>query len=136
MFHEIWNNCLMPQINKFQWNSTHYETKNICFLKYISWNSLIVLREEMLRNFRCVVHVFPWFKQEDYNKLCEIYFLDPHWAINMLHAIYLWNMFYAICFVGVPCALVDKVAQLVSIEKVLWLFIYNLGTNRLFCNYP
>ncbi len=31
-----------------------------CFLKYISWNLLIVLREEMLRNFRR--YVFRRFK--------------------------------------------------------------------------
>ncbi len=66
---------------------------------------LIVLHEEMLHNLRCVVHVFPWFKQENYNELHEIYFLNVHRAANMLYAIYLWNMFHAICFVDARCAL-------------------------------
>ncbi len=94
MLHKIWNICMMQQINIFQWNSAHYETRNICFLKYISWNLLIVLREEMLRNLRCCFHVLRQFKWKDYNILREIYFLYVHWAANMLHAIYLWNMFH------------------------------------------
>ncbi len=49
---------------------------------------LIVLHEEMLRNFRHRFRVFCRFKWEDYNKLREIYFLSVHWAANMLHAIY------------------------------------------------
>ncbi len=71
---------------------------------YISWNLLIVLCEEMLRNFRRRCHVFRWFKWKDYYKLREIYLLSVHWAANMLHAIYLRNMFHAICFVGVRLA--------------------------------
>ncbi len=42
----------MQHINKFQWNSGRYETRNICFMKYISRNSLIVLRGEILCNFK------------------------------------------------------------------------------------
>ncbi len=81
---------MMQQINIFQWNSAHYETRNICFLKYTVFHeTLIVLREEMLRNFRHCCHVFLRFKWKDYNKLHEIYFLSVHWAANMLHAIYL-----------------------------------------------
>ncbi len=52
------------------------------------WNSLTVLCEEILHNFRCCC-VFHWFKWEEYNKLLEIYFLNVHWGANMLHAIYL-----------------------------------------------
>ncbi len=74
--------------------------KKLMFLKYISCNLLIVLREEMLRNFRHC-HVFHWFKCKDYNKLSEIYFLSGHWTENMLHAICLWNVFHAICFISV-----------------------------------
>ncbi len=33
---------------------------------------------------------------------------NVHWAANMLQAIYLWNMFNAICFVGVRPALGKK----------------------------
>ncbi len=51
ILHEIWIICMMQQINIFQWNSTHYETRNVWFLQYVSWNLLIVLREEMLRTF-------------------------------------------------------------------------------------
>ncbi len=105
MLHEIWNICMMQQINIFQGNSAHYETRNICFFKYISWNLLIVFREEMLCNFRHCCHVFRRFKWKDYNKLHEIYFLSAQWAANMLHTIYLWNMFHAICFLGLRCAL-------------------------------
>ncbi len=35
----------MQQINKFQWNRAHYETRNIRFLKYISQNSLYHVRK-------------------------------------------------------------------------------------------
>ncbi len=70
-----------------------FVTTTICSLKYISWNSSIMLREKMLRNLRYVVHVFHRFKQNDYNKLYEIYFLNVHEAANILHTIYLWNMF-------------------------------------------
>ncbi len=73
-------------------NSAHYETRNICFLKYILWNLLIVLCEEMLCNFRHCCHIFCQFKWKDYNKLHEIYFFSVHWAANMLHTI---------CFIGV-----------------------------------
>ncbi len=86
----------MQQINIFQWNSAHYETRNVCFLQYVSWNLLIVLREEMLCNFGCCCYVFHWFKWKEYNKLFEICFPNVHWAANMLHAI---------CFIGVPRAL-------------------------------
>ncbi len=74
--------------------TAHSLKQKTCFLKFISWNSLIVLREEMLRNFRhCPV--FRQFKRKDYNKLHEIYFLNVHRAVNMLQSIYLWNMFHA-----------------------------------------
>ncbi len=85
MLHEIWNICMIQQINIFQWNSAHYETWIICFLKYISRNLLIALREEMLRNFQPWCHVFRRFKWKDYNKLHEIYFLSVHRAANMFH---------------------------------------------------
>ncbi len=64
-----------------------------------------MLREEMLPNFRPCCHVFHQSKWKHYNKLHEIYFLSVHWAANMLHATYLWNMFHAICFIGVRRAL-------------------------------
>ncbi len=64
--------------------TAHTMKQEICFMKL-----LIVLCEEMMRNFRHVVHVFRWFKLENYNKLCKIYFLNVHWATNMLHAVYL-----------------------------------------------
>ncbi len=35
MLHEIWNICMMQQINIFQRNRAHYETRNVCFLKYV-----------------------------------------------------------------------------------------------------
>ncbi len=104
MLHEIWNIYMMQQINIFQCHSAHYVTRNIRFLKYISWNLLIVLREEMLRKFRRSCHVFHRFKWKDCHELREIYFLYVHWAASMLHTIYLWNMFRAICFIGVRCA--------------------------------
>ncbi len=55
----------------------------------------------MLRNFGHCCYVFHWFKWKEYNKLLEICFPNAHWAANMLHAIYLWNMFHAICFIDV-----------------------------------
>ncbi len=91
----------MQHIKKFQWSSAYYETRNICFKKYISRNSLIVLGEEMLGNFRRVVHVFCRFKQEDYNKLRVICFFNVYCTANMLLAIYLRNIFHAICFMSV-----------------------------------
>ncbi len=69
MLHEIWNICRTQQINIFQWNSAQGETRNICFLKYISWN---------LRS----CHVLCRFKWKDYKELCEIYFLSVHWVAN------------------------------------------------------
>ncbi len=72
---------------------------------FVSWNifheTLIVLHEGMLRNFWPCCHVFCLFKWKDYHRLHKIYFLSVPWAANMLHAIYLWNMFHAICFIGV-----------------------------------
>ncbi len=68
---------------------------------YVSWNLLIVLRVEMLCNFRRCCYFFHWFKWKEYNKLLEICFPNMHWAANMLHVIYLWNIFHAICFIGV-----------------------------------
>ncbi len=55
MLHEIWTICMMQQINIFQWNSAHCETRNICFLKYVSWNLLIMLREECCATLDVVV---------------------------------------------------------------------------------
>ncbi len=72
---------------------------------YVSWNLLIVLHEEMLRNFRRRFYVFHWFKWKEYKKLIEICFPNVHWAANLLHDIFLWNMFYVICFIGVCHAL-------------------------------
>ncbi len=81
-----------------------YET---CFMQCFIGvrHTLIVLCEEMLHNFRRSYHVFCRFKWKDYNKLREIYFLSMHRAANMLHAIYLWNMFQVICFIGVRLTL-------------------------------
>ncbi len=76
-------------------------------MKHVSRNMLhsrplclIVLREEILCNCRHCCCVFCWFKWKDYNKLCKIYFPNVRWATNMLHAIYLLNMFYTVCFIG------------------------------------
>ncbi len=66
----------------------------------------------MLRNFRCVFCRFKW---EDYNKLREMHFINVRGVINMLHAIYLWNMFYAICYVGVHPAFMGLGSQLGSL---------------------
>ncbi len=63
-----------------QWNNAHYETRNICFMKYIWRNSFIVLREETLHNFRCHINDN---SNRDYNKLRAIYFLNVHRAANM-----------------------------------------------------
>ncbi len=49
----------------------------------------------MLRNFRRC-YVFHWFKWKEYSKLLEICFPNVHRAANMLHAIYLWNMFHSV----------------------------------------
>ncbi len=135
---------MMQQITIFQWNSAHYEARNKCFLKYISWNLLIVLREEMLRNFRRCCHVLHQFKWKDYNKLREIYFLRrAHlWNIlhetcfvNILHATYLQlsahkgNIFQAICCIPSiwinekhnnnvrSCATFPHATQLISFTK-------------------
>ncbi len=81
---------LTDKVAPFLGNATYINgtahTWNICFLKYISWNLLIVLCEEMLRNFRCC-HVLHQFKWKDYYKLREIYYLRVHGAANMLRAI-------------------------------------------------
>ncbi len=93
--------------------TTHTMKQEIQIFFEIYFLKLIVLREKMLHNFRGCCHVFHWFKWKDYNKLNEIYFLIMHWAANMLHAIYLWNMFRAICFIGVRQAL-----QLIFIDLI------------------
>ncbi len=68
--HVAWNmKCLYDATNQyiFQWNSAHYETRNICFLKYTSWNLWIMsLRKccatsdvEMERSRQIVWNTFP-----------------------------------------------------------------------------
>ncbi len=96
--------------------------KNHMFLQ-IYFVKLIVLCEEILLNFRRCCHVFCRFKGKDYNKLLEIYFLTVHWDANKLHAIYLWNMYRAICFVGVRRAytcmfLTEKFVLKSRVERV------------------
>ncbi len=59
----------------------------------------------MLSNFGHCCYVFHWFKWKEYNKLPEICFPNMQWAENMLHAIYLQNMFHTICFIRVRRAL-------------------------------
>ncbi len=122
--HEIWNICMKQEINKFEWNSAHYETRNICFMQYMSRNSLIVLREEILCNFRR--YVFRWFKWQDNNKFRDIYFFNLRWAANMLHARYLWNIFHATCFIDVCPALHSMLCCASSNKNILELSEYHL----------
>ncbi len=131
MIYETFIRC---NINKFRWNNARYETKNIiCFMKYIWQNSFIVLREQTLHNFRHHCRVFCWFKQEDYNKLHVIYFLNVHRATNVLHAIYLWNIFLAICFiVFAPCLR----EYLVCSEKIGKIFARIRGFFQFFRGFP
>ncbi len=90
MLHEIWNICMMQQINIFQWNSTHYETRNICFLKYISWNLLIVSCKEMLRMLLC-------FSSIQMERLQQITWnIFPSCALHCKY--YACNIFYETCF--------------------------------------
>ncbi len=72
---------------------------------YVSWNIFHETYCVAWGNVAQLQTFFLRFKWKDYNKLCEIYFLSVHWAANMLHTIYLRNMFQAMCFIGVRCAL-------------------------------
>ncbi len=51
---------------KYTFHETHYR---------VAWRNV--------RNFRSCCRVFRQFKWKDCHKLCEIYFLNVHWAANM-----------------------------------------------------
>ncbi len=119
----------MPSVHRhlgaahtYEINCLKYESYFVCCSESINFNGTAhTIKQETYvwwnifhatHQMRCMLHsfghyVFCWSKWKDYNKLHEIYFLNVHRAANIFHAIYLWNTFQAICFIGVRLALVN-----------------------------